>query len=175
MPQNLSDVIEEKLESVAISSDGSRLFATRRDTNELLVIDTALGKQVQRTPAGKAPLDVVFQTTEKAVAYVANPNSHTISIVNPGKGVYSAPDGDSRKTDGAWDHKPDEENCGDPSREGLPDPGVDVPPVVQRTSLNSIAFTRIDALDKIWEIKCFDPHPSNGCWQSCDFIALPSD
>jgi len=163
----------QTLHSVAVSPDGSQLFVVSGTTQELLVFDTAASKQTQRIPAGRNPSDVVSQPTDSAVAYVSNSSSQTISIIRPGKGAFISPDGDTRKTDGMWDFEDDLERCEDPSRPGIPDPGIDAPPVWDRPEINHFVFSGIDNLDKLIEVFCFDPHPVTGSWTSCEFILPP--
>jgi len=157
-----------------MNSDGSQLFVVSGTTNELLVIDTVEGRQTQRIPVGRNPTDVVNQPANSAVAYVANPSSQTISIINPGKGVFLGPDEGDARTDGRFDHEDIEDDCPDPSRPGEPDPGLDPRVVGIQIQVNCYIFFNPEDPSRLWKVLCWDPHPVTGRWQTCSLLLPPS-
>jgi hypothetical protein len=149
------------------------LFVASRESDELLVIDTAEGRQVQRIAIGDYPIAVASENSKHAVAYVANHFDHTISLIDPGHGVFAGPDGDSNRGDGLWDFEVGSGLCSDPSVPGEPDPGVDIPAIVCRPQANRILVSRLDLADQVTEVLCLHPHPVTGFWQEFA-VTLPA-
>ncbi|MEE9218885.1 MAG: hypothetical protein V3U98_07435 [Acidobacteriota bacterium] len=65
---------------LAISRDGSRLYATAQDADVLLVVDTGQRRVVAEFPVGRRPHSVVLDAGEQT-AYVSNEYANTVTAI----------------------------------------------------------------------------------------------
>lgn len=82
-------VLPSKQNHLTISPDGTRLYATSADTNEVYVLDTATRVVVATIPVGGNPYGVAV-SPDSALAYVANNTDGTVSVVWTGLASHKA-------------------------------------------------------------------------------------
>jgi YVTN family beta-propeller protein len=74
---------------IAVSPDGSRIFACNTANDSLSILDAATRRLVAQVAVGLQPVSVAVRP-DGAVVYVSNHLSDSISVVDPGRGVVLA-------------------------------------------------------------------------------------
>ncbi len=69
--------------AVAISPDGSRVYATNYNDNTVSVIDTSTNSVVTTIPVGTRPVSVAV-SPDGSTVYVANEDDNTVSVIDAG-------------------------------------------------------------------------------------------